>query len=155
MPSVAPTSHYHRTWAGRVWLGLAHLRSLSPLDKGRVALLSYLDGQLAVQQTTSAPHQLHMPPFAACAGMFATTFAKLHARGARPEVLYPAVAIPSSTELKQTEDGWREGLPAEAAAFIAAGPTFLSINRFERKKVGRCRSRTLCNARSSSSRALH
>ncbi len=54
----------------------------------------------------------------------------------RPGVLYPAVAIPAAADLEDAEQGWRAGLPAELAAFIEGGPTFLSINRFERKKVG-------------------
>ena len=70
------------------------------------------------------------------AGVFAQTFTRLAARGVRPGVLYPAVAIPAATDLQEAEQGWRAGLPAELAAFIQGGPTFLSINRFERKKVG-------------------
>lgn len=68
--------------------------------------------------------------------MFAQTFTRLAARGVRPGVLYPAVAIPAAADLEDAEQGWRAGLPAELAAFIEGGPTFLSINRFERKKVG-------------------
>lgn len=69
------------------------------------------------------------------AGVFAQTFTRLAAAGVRPEVLYPAVAIPSQAELSEAETWWHECLPAEAASFVAGGPTFLSINRFERKKV--------------------
>ncbi|PRW55889.1 alpha-1,3 1,6-mannosyltransferase ALG2 [Chlorella sorokiniana] len=67
-------------------------------------------------------------------GVFAQTFTRLAARGVRPGVLYPAVAIPAAADLQEAEEGWRAGLPAELAAFIEGGPTFLSINRFERKK---------------------
>lgn len=68
--------------------------------------------------------------------MFAQTFTRLAARGVRPGVLYPAVAVPAAADLQEAEQGWQAGLPAELAAFIRGGPTFLSINRFERKKVG-------------------
>ena len=66
--------------------------------------------------------------------MFAQTFKQLHAHGIRPGVLYPAVSIPAAEELEEAGAGWREGLPPETARFLAGGPTFLSINRFERKK---------------------
>ncbi len=69
-------------------------------------------------------------------GVFAKTFRRLHARGDPPAVLHPAVAVPPGGTLKEAEGAWREGLPPGTAAFIAQGPTFLSINRFERKKVG-------------------
>lgn len=44
--------------------------------------------------------------------------------------------IPAPGDLEEAEASWRQGLPAELAAFAEDGPTFLSINRFERKKVG-------------------
>ena len=71
-----------------------------------------------------------------CAGVFAQTFRRLHARGIRPGILYPAVSIPAAEELQEAKASWREGLPPELALFVGGGPTFLSINRFERKKVG-------------------
>ncbi|GAB4820664.1 hypothetical protein N2152v2_007710 [Parachlorella kessleri] len=67
-------------------------------------------------------------------GVFAETFTRLHTRSIRPEVLYPAVALPSKKELAAAESWWHEGLPPTAADFVAGGATFLSINRFERKK---------------------
>lgn len=48
-----------------------------------------------------------------------------------------AVPIPAAEELAEAEASWRRGLPAELAAFAEGGPTFVSINRFERKKVSR------------------
>lgn len=75
---------------------------------------------------------------AAPAGVFAQTFRRLHAQGIRPRVLYPAVAIPAASDLEDAAAGWRQGLPPATAQFVAAGPTFLSINRFERKKVCVC-----------------
>jgi hypothetical protein len=71
--------------------------------------------------------------------VFAQTFTRLHAQGIRPRVLYPAVAIPAASDLEDAAAGWRQGLPPSTAQFVAAGPTFLSINRFERKKVCVCR----------------
>lgn len=70
------------------------------------------------------------------AGIFAQTFSRLAARGVQPGVLYPAVSIPSEADLAAAAAGWRQGLPPDLAAFCAGGPTLLSINRFERKKVG-------------------
>ena len=66
--------------------------------------------------------------------MFAQTFTRLDARGIRPGVLHPAVSIPPAAALADAAAGWEQGLPPELAAFTAGGPTFLSINRFERKK---------------------
>lgn len=85
-------------------------------------------GQTA-QQTSCDPTQPVQ------AGVFAETFSRLNARGMQPGVLYPAVAIPSAADLAAAEAGWHSGLPSELARFCKGGPTFLSINRFERKKV--------------------
>ncbi|XP_024522119.1 alpha-1,3/1,6-mannosyltransferase ALG2-like isoform X1 [Selaginella moellendorffii] len=59
------------------------------------------------------------------ASTFARTFRKLHARGLRPSVLYPAVDVEQFASLPEKANV--DGLPAET-------PFFLSINRFERKK---------------------
>ncbi|GFR48681.1 hypothetical protein Agub_g10636 [Astrephomene gubernaculifera] len=67
-------------------------------------------------------------------GVFAETFQRLASRGIDPGVLYPAVPIPESSELQAAEASWRSELDPDLAAFIAGGTTFLSINRFERKK---------------------
>lgn len=69
------------------------------------------------------------------AGVFAQTFHQLHQSGIRPGVLYPAVSVPTAQQLSDATTWWHEELPPDAAAFLAEGPTFLSINRFERKKV--------------------
>ena len=66
--------------------------------------------------------------------VFADTFRRLHARGVRPGVLHPAVVVPQEAALREAESWWHEGLSVEAVEFVSAGPTFLSINRFERKK---------------------
>lgn len=68
------------------------------------------------------------------AGVFAATFNRLHARGIRPGVLYPAVAVPSEKDLRSAADSWAAGMGSEWADFLSGGPVFLSINRFERKK---------------------
>ncbi|KAG2483209.1 hypothetical protein HYH03_017907 [Edaphochlamys debaryana] len=67
-------------------------------------------------------------------GVFAQTFRRLAARGINPSVLYPAVPIPLAVELNGADTAWRDELDPELAEFIAGGTTFLSINRFERKK---------------------
>ena len=69
------------------------------------------------------------------AAVFAATFATLHARGLRPEVLYPAVALPPAPP----PPPGRAALVALRAAGAphmdaGAGRLLLSINRFERKK---------------------
>ncbi|KAG2446848.1 hypothetical protein HYH02_008005 [Chlamydomonas schloesseri] len=67
-------------------------------------------------------------------GVFKETFRRLAARGMDPGVLYPAVAIPASQELAEAAASWRKDLDPDLVDFIAGGTTFLSINRFERKK---------------------
>ena len=69
------------------------------------------------------------------AGVFAETFARLHKWGVRAEVLYPAVSIPSDAALQSASDSWRAALPPDLVAFLEGATVFLSINRFERKKV--------------------
>lgn len=66
--------------------------------------------------------------------VFADTFVRLHRRGMVPEVLYPAVRIPSQRELAAAASSWTTALPDNVVKLIQGGPTFLSINRFERKK---------------------
>ena len=60
------------------------------------------------------------------------------ARPLHPQVLYPAVPIPTEQQLADSESSWRSELhPAALLAFVKGaegGPLFLSINRFERKK---------------------
>jgi hypothetical protein len=63
------------------------------------------------------------------AGVFASTFTQLAAKGVVPQVLYPAVPLPAEEELQEASSSWQEELPSELAAFVSEGPTFLSINR--------------------------
>lgn len=73
--------------------------------------------------------------FHVVAGVFQATFKSLARRGVRPEVLYPAVGIPSDAALTKASATWRQHLDEDLARFLQSGPTFLSINRFERTKV--------------------
>ena len=67
--------------------------------------------------------------------MFGDTFKRLSRQGKVPEVFYPAVPIPIAEELAHMQRTWREILKPEVAAFMEGKRVFLSINRFERKKV--------------------
>eukprot|EP00884_Botryococcus_braunii_P007571 jgi/Botrbrau1/16815/Bobra.150_2s0042.1 len=67
-------------------------------------------------------------------GVFAKTFKRLHARGIVPSILHPAVNVPSEAVLADTLAQWPQTLSPALAEFARAGPVFLSINRFERKK---------------------
>ena len=68
--------------------------------------------------------------------VFAATFTWLAARGVRPAVLYPAVALPPTRDLRPSPS--RRAVAALARAGVAGVPpaarVLLSINRFERKK---------------------
>lgn len=66
--------------------------------------------------------------------IFQKTFTRLHTRGVVPSILYPAVHPPTDTELETASETWRKSLPENVVELITKGPTFLSINRFERKK---------------------
>ena len=70
--------------------------------------------------------------WASPAGVFAETFRRLQRRGIVPGVLYPAVDIPSAEQL--AADRQRAAAP-ELAQLLGGSGCFLSINRFERKKV--------------------
>lgn len=72
------------------------------------------------------------PLVLAHAGIFAETFRRLQRRGIVPGVLYPAVSIPSDEQL--VADSTAASAP-ELAAVLGSGRCFLSVNRFERKKV--------------------
>jgi len=67
-------------------------------------------------------------------GVFEETFSRLARRGVVPEVIYPAVNPPNDAQLHEAERNWKKSLPDKAVVLISTGPTFLSINRFERKK---------------------
>lgn len=66
--------------------------------------------------------------------VFAETFCRLDRRGIIPSVLYPAVVVPNSATLSKSRSSWEKDLPEKAVTLMRSGPTFLSINRFERKK---------------------
>jgi len=70
------------------------------------------------------------------AGIFAATFTRLHALGVRPEVLYPAAALPPLAHLRAAPSA--KDVAALARAGVVGIPPgarlLLSINRFERKK---------------------
>ena len=70
-----------------------------------------------------------------CAGIFRETFRRLDRQGKVPEVFYPAVPIPTDDELAEAQRTWRTVLKPQLAAFMEGKHVFLSINRFERKKV--------------------
>ncbi len=63
------------------------------------------------------------------------TFQRLVRRDVLPGVLHPAVRVPSQTDLERVAERWREHFAPDLADFLGGGPVFLSINRFERKKV--------------------
>lgn len=67
-------------------------------------------------------------------GVFGSTFPRLRKREIKPAVLYPAVRIPSESELEHARNTWRSVLPEDVCCLLDQGPTFVSINRFERKK---------------------
>lgn len=74
---------------------------------------------------------VHLPSV----GIFAQTFRRLQARGVVPQVLYPAVQLPSVGALQISQQQWQHEVSPELAQFMQSGPLFVSINRFERKKV--------------------
>ena len=63
------------------------------------------------------------------------TFRRLVKRDVLPGVLHPAVRVPSQTDLERAAGRWREHFEPDVAKFLEGGPVFLSVNRFERKKV--------------------
>lgn len=69
------------------------------------------------------------------AGVFLQTFKRLSRRGIMPEVLHPAVQPPSDEALAESDASWQSELGADLAGALAGKRVFLSINRFERKKV--------------------
>lgn len=70
----------------------------------------------------------------ATAGVFADTFRILQRRGVVPGVLYPAVSIPWPEDLAANRRSSAK-LPSALIGFLGTSRCFLSINRFERKKV--------------------
>ena len=99
---------------------------------------------------------VHCQSAFAFAGIFAQTFTTLHSRGIVPEVLYPAVQVPSDAELQAAHAQRQMHVSAELRQFMQAGPLFVSINRFERKKVSQLSvSSTLRNANQAAMVKLH
>ena len=90
----------------------------------------------ALEQWTTGQADLVVVNSAFTADVFAQTFARLHRRGIRPAILHPAVQIPSREQLADAACSWRDELPLELVQFLEKpeAVTFLSINRFERKK---------------------
>lgn len=66
--------------------------------------------------------------------IFLSTFPFLARKGLIPEILYPAVHPPTDEELDHAAQHWKELLPQKVVTLMQSGPTFVSINRFERKK---------------------
>lgn len=100
-------------------------------------------------------YPVHSQPgcIAACAaGIFAETFTRLQARNVVPKVLYPAVQLPSQSAQQASQQQWQSLVTPQLAAFMQAGPLFVSINRFERKKVWLALPKSFGSAASS---ALH
>ena len=92
---------------------------------------------LSTLQTRSDPAPLrHLAD--PCAGVFADTFTSLATRGVVPDVLYPAVPVPSNQELQAARESWPSMVDEGLCSFLQEHTVFLSINRFERKKAGRC-----------------
>lgn len=69
------------------------------------------------------------------ADIFRETFSRLRKRGVVPGVLYPTVGLLSDGELEAAQANWKSELPKNLTDFIGDRRIFLSINRFERKKV--------------------
>eukprot|EP00890_Picochlorum_soloecismus_P006827 jgi/Picsp_1/96/NSC_00096-R1_glycosyl group 1 len=67
-------------------------------------------------------------------GVFGQTFQSLNASGIVPDVLHPAVSIPSEKSINKMLKQWKKCLPEEVVHLVDERAVFLSINRFERKK---------------------
>jgi alpha-1,3/alpha-1,6-mannosyltransferase len=87
-----------------------------------------------VEQTTTGMADAVLVNSAFTQNIFRQTFPRLAAKGVMPAILHPTVRVPSETELQQAQNIWREALPKHIVDAFDAGPTFVSINRFERKK---------------------
>eukprot|EP00798_Chlamydomonas_sp_ICE-L_P027028 gene27028-2255_t len=88
----------------------------------------------AVEQATTGMAGLVLVNSYFTQGVFAQTFSKLSGRGIKPDVLHPAVTIPTALELEAASIAWSQELDPELVSFAQAGPVLLSVNRFERKK---------------------
>lgn len=88
----------------------------------------------ALEQAATGSADLILVNSRFTAGVFAATFERLAARGVAPAVLHPAVAVPPDAELSEAAAAWEAELDGGLSDLMRGGPTFLSINRFERKK---------------------
>lgn len=70
--------------------------------------------------------------------VFLDTFGRLRKQWIVPEVFHPAVRLPSDAALAEAHDQWQNDLDADLVQFCQSKRVFLSINRFERKKVVIC-----------------
>jgi len=87
-----------------------------------------------IEQTTTGMADLIAVNSAFTQRIFEDTFYRLARRGIKPQILYPAVHPPTDADLQAAQKTCRKALPDKSVAMISGGPTFLSINRFERKK---------------------
>lgn len=69
------------------------------------------------------------------AEIFKITFRQLAEKGISPEILHPACAVPAAADLDKARQSWQKWLPIGLVDFLGQDKVFLSINRFERKKV--------------------
>ncbi|MEW5318970.1 MAG: hypothetical protein WDW38_010148 [Sanguina aurantia] len=91
----------------------------------------------AIEQASTGMAHRVLVNSAFTAGVFASTFGRLAAAGVVPQVLHPAVMVPSDQDLKDSQFASLEELGPEITHLIqsaAGGPVFVSVNRFERKK---------------------
>ena len=101
-------------------------------------------------------HDFLLTPVPECAETFVRTFRRLVKRDILPGVLHPAVRVPSQTDLERAAERWRQHFEPDVAKFLEGGPVFLSVNRFERKKVmAACCAAALLGGASSNSRVWH
>lgn len=107
---------------------LAHGREASLLKRLYRAPLDF------IEESTTGAADLILVNSRFTQGVFSSTFQRLAQRGVVPQVLHPAVQIPSEQQLSDAESAWGSELPSDLVQFIKAGPMVLSINRFERKK---------------------
>lgn len=89
-----------------------------------------------LEESTTGQADLVLVNSAYTADIFAKTFLKLHRKGVFPRVLYPATRMMSISEQIDIIASWRMELPDELVQFFLkeGTATFLSINRYERKK---------------------
>ena len=126
----------------RTLMGSLHIVRLCREKKGLLMIVMLAPGSCTMRPPRWPPMEalLSSPPILSSlvnvvAGVFKATFKNLARKGVWPEVLYPAVGIPSDAALTEASASWQQHLDKDLAEFLQSGPTFLSINRFERTKV--------------------